>query len=296
MLPWTGRAGPRPQGKRSSPAPTVPILVLDDGEVINDSSAIAKWANPAPAGKARAGRGVDLIGPSRPGPRPMRSLAGFRTTKSGCGCCPMTGSGPGSERRQYRSVVGHLRFAPVGLDFPSRRREAAGRCSPAGTKKHSFRRPGRAFPFCPPACPGSARQPGCKAGRFQLAKGTPLLSSHPSPRQQGHGGALLGPRLAGARTMVSLLAGNPAAHSRCARCRHWKSGPACPGVAATAIEEAGWRRISQPPSPAAGDLDDIAVRPARRKTADPEALAGTTHRYRSGLRNPVAITHTCLSG
>ena len=52
MLPWTwkSRAEDRKEVKELSGTNEVPILVLDDGEVISDSSAIAKWAkeNPAP--------------------------------------------------------------------------------------------------------------------------------------------------------------------------------------------------------------------------------------------------------
>ena len=52
MLPWTwrSRAEDRKEVKELSGTNEVPILVLDNGEVISDSSAIAKWAkeNPAP--------------------------------------------------------------------------------------------------------------------------------------------------------------------------------------------------------------------------------------------------------
>ncbi len=53
MMPWTwrSRAADREEIKQLSGTNEVPILVLDDGEVISDSSAIARWAkeNPAPA-------------------------------------------------------------------------------------------------------------------------------------------------------------------------------------------------------------------------------------------------------
>ena len=52
-MPWTWRNRKRDRAEvtRLSGSPEVPILVLDDGEVISDSSAIAEWAreNPAPA-------------------------------------------------------------------------------------------------------------------------------------------------------------------------------------------------------------------------------------------------------
>lgn len=53
MMPWTwkSRARDREEVRELSGTNEVPILVLDNGEVISDSSAIAKWAreNPAPA-------------------------------------------------------------------------------------------------------------------------------------------------------------------------------------------------------------------------------------------------------
>ncbi len=52
MLPWTwrSRAEDRKLIKELSGTNEVPVLVLDNGEVISDSSEIAKWAkeNPAP--------------------------------------------------------------------------------------------------------------------------------------------------------------------------------------------------------------------------------------------------------
>ncbi|MBK8294133.1 MAG: glutathione S-transferase domain-containing protein [Solirubrobacterales bacterium] len=53
MMPWTWKArnAGRKEVEELSGTKEVPILVLDDGEVISDSSAIAKWAkaNPAPS-------------------------------------------------------------------------------------------------------------------------------------------------------------------------------------------------------------------------------------------------------
>jgi len=52
MMPWTwrSRSEDREKIKEISGTNEVPVLVLDNGEVISDSSAIAKWAkeNPAP--------------------------------------------------------------------------------------------------------------------------------------------------------------------------------------------------------------------------------------------------------
>jgi glutathione S-transferase len=52
MMPWTWRTREkdRAEVEKLSGTKEVPILILDDGEVISDSSAIAKWAkeNPAP--------------------------------------------------------------------------------------------------------------------------------------------------------------------------------------------------------------------------------------------------------
>ena len=52
MMPWTwkSRAEDRKEIKELSGTNEVPVLVLDNGEVISDSSAIARWAkeNPAP--------------------------------------------------------------------------------------------------------------------------------------------------------------------------------------------------------------------------------------------------------
>lgn len=53
MMPWTWKARneDRKVVEELSGTKEVPVLVLDDGEVISDSSAIAKWAksNPAPS-------------------------------------------------------------------------------------------------------------------------------------------------------------------------------------------------------------------------------------------------------
>jgi len=51
MMPWTwkSRAEDREEVKRLSGTNEVPILVLDDGEVISDSLTIAKWARENPA-------------------------------------------------------------------------------------------------------------------------------------------------------------------------------------------------------------------------------------------------------
>jgi len=53
LMPWTWKARneSRKEVEELSGTKEVPILVLDDGEVISDSSRIAKWAkeNPAPA-------------------------------------------------------------------------------------------------------------------------------------------------------------------------------------------------------------------------------------------------------
>ncbi len=53
LMPWTWkeRNESRKAVEELSGTKEVPILVLDDGEVISDSSRIAKWAkqNPAPA-------------------------------------------------------------------------------------------------------------------------------------------------------------------------------------------------------------------------------------------------------
>lgn len=53
LMPWTwsSRAKDREEVERLSGSRTVPILVLDNGQVISGSGAIKRWAqgNPAPA-------------------------------------------------------------------------------------------------------------------------------------------------------------------------------------------------------------------------------------------------------
>jgi len=53
-MPWTwpGRAAARAEVRELSDQNQVPVLVLDDGEVIAGSGRIARWAaeHPAPAG------------------------------------------------------------------------------------------------------------------------------------------------------------------------------------------------------------------------------------------------------
>ncbi len=54
LMPWTwgNRSADRAEVKELSGTNEVPILVLDDGRVISDSSAIARWAKEHPAGQA----------------------------------------------------------------------------------------------------------------------------------------------------------------------------------------------------------------------------------------------------
>jgi glutathione S-transferase len=51
LMPWTwgSRARDRAEVKRLSGTNEVPILVLDDGEVISGSGTIARWAKDHPA-------------------------------------------------------------------------------------------------------------------------------------------------------------------------------------------------------------------------------------------------------
>jgi len=49
---WSSRGGDRAEVKRLSGTNEVPVLVLDDGEVISGSSTIARWAQQHPAEKA----------------------------------------------------------------------------------------------------------------------------------------------------------------------------------------------------------------------------------------------------
>jgi glutathione S-transferase len=55
LMPWTRLGGKRDEDraevKRLSGTNEVPILVLDDGEVISDSSRIVRWAKEHPAAK-----------------------------------------------------------------------------------------------------------------------------------------------------------------------------------------------------------------------------------------------------
>jgi glutathione S-transferase len=56
LMPWTwaSRGRERAEVKRLSGTNEVPILVLDDGEVISGSGAIARWAGEHPAARAAA--------------------------------------------------------------------------------------------------------------------------------------------------------------------------------------------------------------------------------------------------
>jgi len=54
MLPWTwgSRDEDRAEIRRLSGANEVPVLVLDDGEVVAGSSTIARWAGEHPAARS----------------------------------------------------------------------------------------------------------------------------------------------------------------------------------------------------------------------------------------------------
>jgi glutathione S-transferase len=54
LMPWTwgSRGEERAEVKRLSGTNEVPILVLDDGEVISGSGAIARWASEHPRAQA----------------------------------------------------------------------------------------------------------------------------------------------------------------------------------------------------------------------------------------------------
>jgi glutathione S-transferase len=56
LMPWTWgrRDSDRAEVKKLSGSNEVPILVLDDGEVISGSSTIARWAQEHPAARAAA--------------------------------------------------------------------------------------------------------------------------------------------------------------------------------------------------------------------------------------------------
>jgi glutathione S-transferase len=55
LMPWTwgSRGADRAEVKELSGTNEVPILVLDDGEVISGSGTIARWAKEHPEGRAR---------------------------------------------------------------------------------------------------------------------------------------------------------------------------------------------------------------------------------------------------
>jgi glutathione S-transferase len=52
---WGSRGGDRAEVKKLSGTNEVPILVLDDGEVVSGSGAIARWAKEHPNSPAKAG-------------------------------------------------------------------------------------------------------------------------------------------------------------------------------------------------------------------------------------------------
>jgi glutathione S-transferase len=54
LMPWTwaGRKADREEVKRLSGTNEVPILVLDDGDVISGSGAIARWAKEHPRSRS----------------------------------------------------------------------------------------------------------------------------------------------------------------------------------------------------------------------------------------------------
>ena len=56
LMPWTwgSRDEERAEVRKLSGTNEVPILVLDDGEVISGSSTIARWAREHPAARATA--------------------------------------------------------------------------------------------------------------------------------------------------------------------------------------------------------------------------------------------------
>jgi glutathione S-transferase len=51
---WGNRGGDRAEVKELSGTNEVPILLLDDGEVISGSSVIARWAREHPGARAGA--------------------------------------------------------------------------------------------------------------------------------------------------------------------------------------------------------------------------------------------------
>ena len=54
---WGSRTADRAEVKKLSGTNEVPLLVLDDGEVVSGSSAIARWAKEHPAEKSPSGKG-----------------------------------------------------------------------------------------------------------------------------------------------------------------------------------------------------------------------------------------------
>jgi glutathione S-transferase len=54
LMPWTWRSRGEERGeiKKLSGTNEVPILVLDDGEVVSGSSTIARWAGEHPTAKS----------------------------------------------------------------------------------------------------------------------------------------------------------------------------------------------------------------------------------------------------
>lgn len=54
LMPWTwaSRGDDRAEVRELSGTNEVPILVLDDGEVVSGSGTIVRWANEHPAGRA----------------------------------------------------------------------------------------------------------------------------------------------------------------------------------------------------------------------------------------------------
>ncbi len=59
MVPWTwgSRDADRAEVRELSGTNEVPVLVLDDGEVISGSGTIAQWANEHPAARSPSGGG-----------------------------------------------------------------------------------------------------------------------------------------------------------------------------------------------------------------------------------------------
>ena len=52
LLPWTRRGGVRDEIERLSGQSDVPVLVLDDGEVVSGTGTIVRWAKAHPAPQA----------------------------------------------------------------------------------------------------------------------------------------------------------------------------------------------------------------------------------------------------